>query len=133
MSNDINNTNNSSSSSSSSSSSNSNSNSNSSAEVITILASEIMVDETNVEIHAHEVPYLVPRPPRALPPKGQKGGEQSGQSRVIQPSTTTPSPPTKSFPTKSPRVELAGRPPIKFYGHENSHPLELRVCLSQTL
>ena len=44
----------------------------------------------------------------------------------------TPSPPTKSFPTKSPRVELSGRPPIKFDGHENSHPLELRVCLSQT-
>ena len=44
-----------------------------------------------------------------------------------------PSPPTKSFPTKSPRVELSGRHPIKLYGHENSHPLELRVCLSQTL
>ena len=26
-----------------------------------------------------------------------------------------------------------GTPPIKFYRHENSHPLELRVCLSQTL
>ena len=46
---------------------------------------------------------------------------------------TTPSPPTKSFPTKSPRVELSGRLPIRFNGHENSHPLELRVCLSQTL
>ena len=34
---------------------------------------------------------------------------------------------TKSFPTKSPRVELSGRLPIKFRGHENSHPLELRV------
>ena len=34
----------------------------------------------------------------------------------------TPSPPTKSFPTRSPRVELSGRPPIKFNGHENSHP-----------
>ena len=45
----------------------------------------------------------------------------------------TPSPPTKSFPTKSPRVELYRRLPIKFNGHENSHPLELRVCLSQTL
>ena len=45
----------------------------------------------------------------------------------------TPSPPSKSFPTKSPRVKLSGRPPIKLYGHENSHPLELRVCLSQTL
>ena len=45
----------------------------------------------------------------------------------------TPSPPTKSFPTKSPRVEVSGRPPIKLYRHENSHPLELRVCLSQTL
>ena len=42
-------------------------------------------------------------------------------------------PPTKSFPTKSPRVKLSGRLPIKFNGHENSHPLELRVCLSQTL
>ena len=31
------------------------------------------------------------------------------------------------------RVELSGRLPIKLYGHENSHPLELRVCLSQTL
>ena len=48
-------------------------------------------------------------------------------------SWVTPSPPTKSFPTKSPRVELSGRLPIKFDGHENSHPLELRVCLSQTL
>ena len=45
----------------------------------------------------------------------------------------TPSPPTKSFPTKSPRVELSGRLPMKFNGHENFHPLELRVCLSQTL
>ena len=45
----------------------------------------------------------------------------------------TPSPPTKSFPTKSPRVELSGRLPTKIYGHDNSHPLELRVCLSQTL
>ena len=43
----------------------------------------------------------------------------------------TPSPPTKSFPTKSPRVELSGRLPIESYGHENSHPLELRVCLSK--
>ena len=45
----------------------------------------------------------------------------------------TPNPPTKSFPTKSPRVKLSGRPPIRFNGHEKSHPLELRVCLSQTL
>ena len=45
----------------------------------------------------------------------------------------TPSPPSKSFPTKSPRVELSGRLPVDLYGHENSHPLELRVCLSQTL
>ena len=45
----------------------------------------------------------------------------------------TPSPPTKSFPTKSPRVELSGRLSIRFNGHENSHPLELRVCLSQTI
>ena len=45
----------------------------------------------------------------------------------------TPSPPINNFPTKSPRVELSGRPPIKFHGHESSHPLELRVCLSQTL
>ena len=45
----------------------------------------------------------------------------------------TPSPPTKTFPIKSPCVKLSGRPPIKVYGHENSHPLELRVCLSQTL
>ena len=44
----------------------------------------------------------------------------------------TPSPPTKSFPAKSPRVELSGRLPIELYGQENSHPLELRVCLSQT-
>ena len=43
----------------------------------------------------------------------------------------TPSPPTKSFPTKSPRVELSGRLPVKFNGHENSHPLEFRVCLSE--
>ena len=56
---------------------------------------------------------------------------------MIRPDTCndkgTPSPPTKSFPTKSPRVELSGRLPIKFNGHENSHPLELRVCLRQTL
>ena len=45
----------------------------------------------------------------------------------------TPSPPTKSFPTKSPRVELSGRHPIRLYGHDNSHPLDLRVCLSRTL
>ena len=45
----------------------------------------------------------------------------------------TPSPPTKSFPTKSPRVELSGRLPIQLYGYDSSHPLELRVCLSQTL
>ena len=45
----------------------------------------------------------------------------------------TPSPPVRSFPTTSPWVKLSGRPPIKFNGHENSHPLELRVCLSQTL
>ena len=44
----------------------------------------------------------------------------------------TPSPPTKSFPTKSPRVKLSGRLPINFNGHKSSHPLELRVCLSQT-
>ena len=42
---------------------------------------------------------------------------------------TTPSPPTKSVPTKSPRVELSGRLPVRLYGHENSHPLELRVCI----
>ena len=45
----------------------------------------------------------------------------------------TPSPPTKSFHTKSPWVKLSGRLPIQFYGYENSHPLELRFCLSQTL
>ena len=43
-----------------------------------------------------------------------------------------PSPPIKSFPTKSPRVELSGRLHIKFNGHEHSHPLEFRVCLSRT-
>ena len=48
-------------------------------------------------------------------------------------SSHTPSPPIKSFPIKSPWVKLSGIPPIKFYGHENSHPLELRVCLRQTL
>ena len=41
--------------------------------------------------------------------------------------TSTPSPPIKSFPTKSPRVELSGRLPMKFDGHENSHPLESTV------
>ena len=45
----------------------------------------------------------------------------------------TPSPPTKSFPIKSSWVKLSGRLPIRFNGHENSRPLELRVCLSQTL
>ena len=55
-------------------------------------------------------------------------------SRAIAlPICFTPGPPIKSFPTKSPWVKLSGRPPIKFNGHENSHPLELRVCLSQTL
>ena len=34
----------------------------------------------------------------------------------------TPSPPTKSSPIKSPRVKLSGRLPMKFNGHENSHP-----------
>ena len=47
--------------------------------------------------------------------------------------TTTPSPPTKSFPIESPWGKLSGRLPIRFNGHDNSHPLELRVCLSQTL
>ena len=28
---------------------------------------------------------------------------------------------------------LSGSLPIKFNGHENSNPLDLRVCLSQTL
>ena len=56
----------------------------------------------------------------------------SSRIRLIQ-TWATPSPPTESFPTKSPRVEVSGRPPIELYGHENSHPLELRVCLSQTL
>ena len=45
----------------------------------------------------------------------------------------TPNPPTKSFPTESPRVELSGRLPKELYGYDSSHPLELRVCLSQTL
>ena len=36
----------------------------------------------------------------------------------------TPGPPTKNFPAKSPRVKLSWRLPIKFNGHENSHPLE---------
>ena len=45
----------------------------------------------------------------------------------------TPSPPMKSFPIKSPWVKLSGRPPIKLNRHENAHPWELRVCLSQTL
>ena len=45
----------------------------------------------------------------------------------------TPCPPIKGFPIKSPWVKLSGRLPIKFNGHGNSHPLELRVCLSQTL
>ena len=43
----------------------------------------------------------------------------------------TPSPPIKT-PFESPWVKLSGRPPIQIYGHENSHPLDLRVCLSQT-
>ena len=36
---------------------------------------------------------------------------------------------------RSPRYtgELSGRLPTKFDGHGNSHPLELRVCLSPTL
>ena len=60
-----------------------------------------------------------------------------GGSRRLVPTRSpgfsdTPSPPTKSFPTKSPRVELSGRLPVKFNGRENSHSLELRVCLSQT-
>ena len=39
----------------------------------------------------------------------------------------------RAFLWKSPWAELSGRHPITFSGHENSHPLELRVCLSQTL
>ena len=46
---------------------------------------------------------------------------------------TTPSPPIKSCPIESPWVKTSGRPLIKFNGHENSHPLELRLRLSQTL
>ena len=65
------------------------------------------------------------------------GGHWSPAKRIYRTldvsNSTTPSPPTKSFPIKSPRVELSGRLPINLYGHENSHPLELRVCLSQTL
>ena len=70
---------------------------------------------------------------------GVIGEQKQLESRVPDapprqsPHRYTPSPPTKSFPTKSPRVEVSGRPPIKLYRHENSHPLELRVCLSQTL
>ena len=52
---------------------------------------------------------------------------------ITSTSVRTPNPPTKSFPTKSPRVKTSGRLPEKLNGHENSHPLELRVCLSQTL
>ena len=52
---------------------------------------------------------------------------------IVLPLHCMPNPPFKSFPIKSPRVELSGRPPIKFYGHENYHPLEPRACLSQTL
>ena len=40
--------------------------------------------------------------------------------------------PAKRFPTKSPWVKLSGRLPTKFNGHEHSHPLEFRVCWSQT-
>ena len=61
------------------------------------------------------------------------GGLADAPGGTGRPPDNTHSPPTKSFPTKSPRVELSGRPPIKSYGHENSHSLELRVCLSQTL
>ena len=42
---------------------------------------------------------------------------------LIMMGSGTPSPPTKSFPTTSPRVKLSGRPPVKFNGHENFHPL----------
>ena len=52
---------------------------------------------------------------------------------VPESSHDAPSPPIKSCPIKSPCVKLSGRPPMKFNGHENSHPLEFRVCLSQTL
>ena len=48
-------------------------------------------------------------------------------------SNHTPSPPIKRFPTKSPWVKLSGRLPVQLYGYDMSHPLELRVCLSQTL
>ena len=33
---------------------------------------------------------------------------------------------------KSPCVKHSGRPPIQLYGYASSHPLELRVCSSQT-
>ena len=42
---------------------------------------------------------------------------------IIVTEVDTPSPPITSFPTKSPQVELSGKPPIKFNGHENSHQL----------
>ena len=60
---------------------------------------------------------------------GAAGRRRGGEGPLIVDSVViTPSPPTKSA-----RVELSGRLPIKFDGHENSHPLELRVCLSQTI
>ena len=78
--------------------------------------------------------------PQCLPPLGGPLGTLEtlllyfwggGGSRGVK--CSTPSPPTKSFPTKSPWVKLSGRLPIRFHGHENSHPSELRVCSSQTL
>ena len=75
-------------------------------------------------------------PPDLILTRSEQGGshgpqhESNEQSKL--PNEHTPSPPTKSFPIKSPWVKLSGRLPIKFNGHENSHPLEWRVCLSQT-
>ena len=56
-----------------------------------------------------------------------------GSRRSTTTTTTTPSPPIKSFPTKSPCGKLSWRLPIQLYGYDSSHPLEFRVCLSQTL
>ena len=66
-------------------------------------------------------------------PRSIGDSPESLRQAILVGCNVTPSPPTKSFPTKSPRVKISGRLPIILHGHENSHPLESRVCLSQTL
>ena len=88
-----------------------------------------------IYIHTHVLVYAYSAASSQGPPPSELNDERSDPRRAWVPRKGghTPSPPRESFPTKSPRVELSGRLPIQFNGLDNFHPLELRVCLSQTL